>query len=219
MLIILLSCQDNFGYTKRIWNLERKQFLNIIVIKKLTRYQTNFECWKEKSIFTIFSKHEKCELKPIRKMELLTPTYLDRSVGGSCMLSMTDKRGLYRDPLGFAQANTEVLALREAMIPAFAIETVCCSITCNKSRLRVIYNTSINAELVKARHKKNLHSQEYRKTKCNQPRVTCSWHSQTFCQIHLYSRYLCHLKLEHHSREPEVEHMLGSPIFHKWKII
>lgn len=46
------------------------------------------------------------------------------------MLSITDKRGLYREPLGLAQANTEVLALREAMIPAFAIETVCCSITC-----------------------------------------------------------------------------------------
>lgn len=45
------------------------------------------------------------------------------------MLSITDKRGLYREPLGFAQANTEVLALREAIIPAFAIETVCCSIT------------------------------------------------------------------------------------------
>jgi len=50
------------------------------------------------------------------------------------MLSMTDKRGLYLDPLGFAQANTEVLALREAIIPAFAIETVCCSITWNKQR-------------------------------------------------------------------------------------
>lgn len=50
------------------------------------------------------------------------------------MLSMTDKRGLYRDPLGFAQANTEVLALSEAIMPAFAIETVCCSITWNKQR-------------------------------------------------------------------------------------
>lgn len=50
------------------------------------------------------------------------------------MLSMTDKRGLYRDPLGFAQANTEVLAFREAIIPAFAIDTVCCSITWNKQR-------------------------------------------------------------------------------------
>jgi len=50
------------------------------------------------------------------------------------MLSMTDKRGLYLEPLGFAQANTEVLALREAIIPAFAIETVCCSITWYKQR-------------------------------------------------------------------------------------
>lgn len=45
------------------------------------------------------------------------------------MLSITDNLGLYREPLGFAQANTEVLALSEAIIPAFAIETVCCSIT------------------------------------------------------------------------------------------
>jgi hypothetical protein len=51
------------------------------------------------------------------------------------MLSMTDKRGLYRDPLGFAQANTEVLALREAIMPAFAIETVCCSITLKKQSI------------------------------------------------------------------------------------
>jgi len=47
---------------------------------------------------------------------------------------MTDKRGLYLEPLGFAQANTDVLALREAIIPAFAIETVCCSITWIKQR-------------------------------------------------------------------------------------
>lgn len=45
------------------------------------------------------------------------------------MFSITESRGLYREPLGFAQANTEVLAFRDAIIPAFAIETVCCSIT------------------------------------------------------------------------------------------
>lgn len=63
------------------------------------------------------------------------------------MLSMTDKRGLYRDPLGFAHANTEVLALREAIIPAFAIETVCCSITWNKPTLSTVDNQ--NADLIK----------------------------------------------------------------------
>lgn len=42
---------------------------------------------------------------------------------------MTDKRGLYREPTGLAQASIEVLAFSEAMIPALAIETVCCSIT------------------------------------------------------------------------------------------
>lgn len=44
-------------------------------------------------------------------------------------MSITDNLGLYLEPLGFAQASTDVLALSEAIIPAFAIETVCCSIT------------------------------------------------------------------------------------------
>mmetsp|Transcript_13665 Transcript_13665/g.57836 ORF Transcript_13665/g.57836 Transcript_13665/m.57836 type:complete len:221 (+) Transcript_13665:706-1368(+) len=50
-------------------------------------------------------------------------------VGGSWMLSTTLMAGLYLDPTGFADASTEVLALRTAMMPALAIETVCCSIT------------------------------------------------------------------------------------------
>lgn len=35
------------------------------------------------------------------------------------------------------------------------------------------------------------------------PHVTCSLHSQTFCRIHLCSRYLGHSKQGHHSQEPE----------------
>jgi hypothetical protein len=56
--------------------------------------------------------------------------YRDRRVGGRWILSITERRGLYRDSLGFAHANTEVRAFNEAIIPAFAIDTVCCSITC-----------------------------------------------------------------------------------------
>lgn len=56
--------------------------------------------------------------------------YRERRVGGRWILSMTERRGLYRDSLGFAHANTEVRAFNEAIIPAFAIDTVCCSITC-----------------------------------------------------------------------------------------
>ena len=45
------------------------------------------------------------------------------------MLSTTDSDGLYRDPTGFADAKTDVRALSTAMIPALAMDTVCCSIT------------------------------------------------------------------------------------------
>jgi hypothetical protein len=46
------------------------------------------------------------------------------------MLSITERRAFYRDPLGFAQARTDVRAFSETMMPALATETVCCSITC-----------------------------------------------------------------------------------------
>lgn len=55
------------------------------------------------------------------------------------MLSITERRALYRDPLGFAHARTDVRAFSEAMIPALATDTVCCSITWKrklKSRVR-----------------------------------------------------------------------------------
>ena len=37
--------------------------------------------------------------------------------------------GLYLLPIGFAEARILVLALRVVMIPAFAMDTVCCSMT------------------------------------------------------------------------------------------
>ena len=46
------------------------------------------------------------------------------------MLSTTVMLGSYLDLTGFADANTEVRALSVAMMPAFATDTVCCSITC-----------------------------------------------------------------------------------------
>ncbi len=48
------------------------------------------------------------------------------------MLSTTLSYGLYLDSTGFADAKIEVLAFKVAIMPAFAIVTVCCSITsCN----------------------------------------------------------------------------------------
>jgi len=43
------------------------------------------------------------------------------------MLRVMGQLRLYFDPTGLAAARIEVRALRVVMIPAFAIETVCCS--------------------------------------------------------------------------------------------
>jgi len=45
------------------------------------------------------------------------------------MLRVMGRSGLYREPTGFAAARTEVRAFNVVMIPALAIETVCCSWT------------------------------------------------------------------------------------------
>ena len=44
------------------------------------------------------------------------------------MLRVTGRLTSYFDPTGLAAARREVRALRVVMIPAFAIETVCCSL-------------------------------------------------------------------------------------------
>ena len=44
------------------------------------------------------------------------------------MLSTTERFGSYFESIGLAEASTEVRELSEQMIPALAIETVCCSI-------------------------------------------------------------------------------------------
>jgi hypothetical protein len=46
------------------------------------------------------------------------------------MFSDTVRDGLYREPIGFAQAQMLVRALRVLIKPALATLTVCCSIVC-----------------------------------------------------------------------------------------
>ena len=43
------------------------------------------------------------------------------------MLRVMGQLRLYLDPTGFAAARIDVRAFRVVMIPAFAIDTVCCS--------------------------------------------------------------------------------------------
>lgn len=43
------------------------------------------------------------------------------------MLAGIGSFGSYRELIGFAAARIDVLAFNVVMIPAFAIETVCCS--------------------------------------------------------------------------------------------
>ncbi|KAH3665076.1 hypothetical protein OGATHE_003891 [Ogataea polymorpha] len=60
----------------------------------------------------------------------------DRSGGGRSMFFVTGRFGLYLDSIGLAEARMEVLALSVVIIPALAIEIVCCSITsCNTDRV------------------------------------------------------------------------------------
>ena len=49
------------------------------------------------------------------------------------MFCGTGKLGLYLLPIGLAEARMDVLALRVVMMPALAIETVCCSMTSCKT--------------------------------------------------------------------------------------
>lgn len=94
------------------------------------------------------------------------------------MLSITDKRGLYREPLGFAQAKTEVLALRDAIIPAFAIETVCCSITW---KIEVQSNVAVNF------HRTYKKIKEWLNTECISSPEFKTWAPRTF-QITSFSQ-------------------------------
>ena len=50
------------------------------------------------------------------------------SVGGISMLRVMGRFTSYFDPMGLAAARTDIRALRIAMMPALAIEAVCCSL-------------------------------------------------------------------------------------------
>ena len=70
----------------------------------------------------------------------------DNKVGDKLMFSTIDNFGLYRDSMGFADAKTEVLAFKVAMIPALATETVCCSMaSCKMDRAEsdILSNSSM----------------------------------------------------------------------------
>lgn len=51
----------------------------------------------------------------------------DSIVGGKLRFSTIDLLELYLLSMGFADAKIEVRALRVVIIPAFAMDTVCCS--------------------------------------------------------------------------------------------
>lgn len=55
---------------------------------------------------------------------------LDRRELGRLIFSLMARRLLYLPYRGFAAANTAARAFRVVVMPAFAILTVCCSITC-----------------------------------------------------------------------------------------
>lgn len=54
---------------------------------------------------------------------------LDRSAAGKFIFLCGVYFLLYRPNKGFAAAKIDARAFREVVMPAFAIETVCCSIT------------------------------------------------------------------------------------------
>ena len=64
------------------------------------------------------------------------------SVGGRSMLRVIGRLTSYLEPTGLAAARTDVRALRVVIIPAFAIETVCCSFGATVSAFRVATRAS-----------------------------------------------------------------------------
>lgn len=54
-------------------------------------------------------------------------SYLDKSVGGRLMLEMMGSLGSNLELMGLAQAKIDVRAFNVVIIPALAIDTVCCS--------------------------------------------------------------------------------------------
>ena len=81
-------------------------------------------------------------------------SYLERRVCGSWMLSMIVLFLFHCDSTGLAAARMDVRALREQMIPALAMERVCCSMTsCITDRVDslILSNSSIQQTPLSAR--------------------------------------------------------------------
>ena len=60
---------------------------------------------------------------------LVCSVYLDTRVGGRSIFSEMVFLQSYAEPMGLAAARMEVLALSWQMMPALAMDNVCCSIT------------------------------------------------------------------------------------------
>ena len=70
----------------------------------------------------------------------------DKIVGGRFRLSTIDFEGLYFDSIGLADARIEVRAFSDVIIPALAMDTVCCSITSCKI-VRVLSDILSNSSI------------------------------------------------------------------------
>ena len=81
------------------------------------------------TMYVWIAQPHKVILKSYCRIACIACTHLDRRVWGSWIFSTTVAFSSQRDILGLAAARIEVRALREQIIPALAIERVCCSIT------------------------------------------------------------------------------------------
>ena len=103
-------------------------------------------CQSSVKLLILWIKHQKYEIKTKRErlrgrryskyfklttiVEIFLKAHRDIKVCGNCMFSTTVSFSSQLDIRGLAAARIEARALSEQMIPAFAIERVCCS--CNR---------------------------------------------------------------------------------------
>lgn len=114
------------------------------------------------------------------------------NTGGRAMFSAGDFLGLYRPQAGFAAAKIVVLAFKVVVIPAFAILTVCCSMTWETTILRTLFHTT----------KHTLHELPFDR-------------SLPFCRTHRCSRFHDQLRLRHLLRD--MLHV-GTPL-ERWMLL
>jgi hypothetical protein len=70
-------------------------------------------------------------------------------VGGRSILAGMGSLGSYRELIGFAAAKMEVRAFRVVMIPALAMDTVCCSYKLAPTISRIATGKSTYHDFVK----------------------------------------------------------------------